>query len=256
MSENVFSDLSSSGTALVEWKMGPFVFGFGKKNLSMEMLAAKYPALQWEHLKQIHSAKVVESTGPSDSRTNIGAYALIEADAHFTVRSHLGVVVKTADCVPVLIAAASSTAGTPGGQPHAVCAIHAGWRGVNTDIVQASVKALLERGYAPTRMTVALGPHIRLQSFEVGLDVARDLKAAAKRAGVTDPQSVIYSHKSDAAKRMVDLETIVRHQLMSYQIPKANIHTFPIDTLTTPEWASFRRDGANAGRNLSFVAVI
>ena len=248
MSDSVFTE--SPTLPLVTWQTGDFIFGFGKKDLSMEMLANAYPALQWEHLKQIHSAKIVESLKPSDPRSSIGAYALVEADAHFTSVPKLALVVKSADCVPVLIACAATD------QLAAVCAIHAGWRGVNTDIVQASVKELLKRGYAPTRMIVAIGPHIRQKSFVVGLDVARDLKAAAKRAGVADPQSVIAAHETDHAKRFIDLEMIVRHQLMSFAIPASQIHTLPIDTLTTEAWSSYRKNGANAGRNLSFVAVV
>lgn len=249
-STQVFSTEASRNLDLVSWKTGPFLFGFGRKNLSMESLSAGFPELTWEHLKQVHSATIVESTKSSDPRAHTGAYALVEADAHFTRTDRLATVIKTADCVPVLIACASED------QPSAVCAIHAGWRGVQTDIVQNSMRALLQRGYAPTKMTVAIGPHILLRSFEVGLDVARDLKEAAKRAGVADPQSVIHAHSSDGAKRMVDLETIVRHQLTSFSIPPSSIHTLSIDTKTSPEWASYRRDGANAGRNLSFIAKL
>lgn len=248
MSDSVFAE--SQTLPLVTWQTGDFVFGFGKKDLSMEMLAEAYPAHEWEHLKQIHSAKVVESLKPSDPRASVGAYALVEADAHFTSVSKLALVVKSADCVPILIACAATD------QPPAVCAIHAGWRGVNTDIVQASITKLLKRGYAPTRMIVALGPHIRQKSFVVGIDVARDLKATAKRAGVADPQSVIAAHETDHAKRFVDLEMIVRQQLMSFAIPASQIHSLSIDTLTNDAWSSYRRNGANAGRNLSFVAIL
>lgn len=235
---------------LLTRKIGSFLFGFGKRELSMEALAAKYPTLQWEHLKQVHSAKVVESLKPSDPRSSSGAYAVVEADAHFTIVPNLALVVKSADCVPVLIACAATD------RPPAVCAIHAGWRGVNTDIVQNSVRALLEKGYAPTRMLVAVGPHIQRKSFEVGLDVARELKMTAMRAGLTDISKIIVAHKSDTSKRNVDLAAIVRAQLKFFQITETSIDTVgSIDTLTTPEWSSFRRNGANAGRNLSFIAI-
>lgn len=254
--DGVFSTAASRGLSCITWQTGPFLFGFGKKDLSMEDLSKGFPELEWEHLKQVHSARVVESTKTSDPRAKEGAYALVEADAHFTVVPKLALAIKTADCLPVLIGAFSGDAEKPGGKPHAVCAIHAGWRGVNTDIIQNSIRALLEKGYAPTKMTVAIGPHIQMKSFEVGIDVAKELKEAAKRAKVPDPQSVISSHKSDASKRMIDLVTIARHQLTSFAIPENQIHTLDIDTLTTPEWASFRRNGANAGRNLSFAAVL
>ena len=243
------STTASQGLSCVTWETGPFLFGFGKKDLSMETLAAGFPDLSWAHLKQVHSARVVESANPE------AAAPLAEADAHFTTQPNLALVIKTADCLPVLIGAFSGEAEKPEGKPHAVCAIHAGWRGVGTDIIQNSVRALLERGYAPTKMTVAIGPHIQLKSFEVGIDVARELKEAAKRAKVPDPQSVIHPHATDPSKRRVDLVTIARHQLTSLAVPIAQIHTLDVDTLTTPEWASFRRDGKSAGRNLSFVGT-
>jgi YfiH family protein len=230
-------------------QIGPFLFGYGKKDLSFDALVKSYPNLKWANLKQIHSDKIVEAnrfvdpTAPNED--------LIEADAHFTTESDLGLLIKSADCVPVLIACASAT------QPPAVCAIHAGWRGVNSDIVTKSVKTLLERGYAPTKMHVAIGPHIRQKSFEVGLDVARELKQTAMRAGLTDLSKVIVPHSDDASKRMIDLETIVRGQLKGFQIPDAATDLVgEIDTLSSMDWSSFRRNGANAGRNLSFIAKL
>ena len=235
---------------LLTWNVDPFLFGFGKKEVSMEKLAEKYPQLQWAHLKQVHSARVVESRGPS-AVTETAVSVLVEADAHFTTVPNLALVVKSADCVPVLIACPSDD------KPRAVCAIHAGWRGVNTDIVQNSVRALLERGYAPTRMIAAIGPHIQQKSFEVGLDVARELKVTAMRAGLTDLSKIIIPHETDSAKRRVDLAAIVRAQLKFFKITEAGINDFgAIDTRTSSEWSSFRRDGANAGRNLSFVSII
>lgn len=241
---------SSDFSALLHRKIGPFLFGFGKKELAMETLAAKYPSFAWEHLKQIHSAKIVESFKPSDPRSSVGAYATVEADAHFSSVPNLALVVKSADCVPILIACASNE------KPPAVCAIHAGWRGVNTDIVQNSVRALLERGYAPSKMLVAIGPHIQQKSFEVGLDVARELKTTAMRAGLTDLSKIIVEHDHDFKKRYVDLAAIVHAQLKFFQIPETAIdHVGHIDTLTSLQWSSYRRNGANAGRNLSFVAI-
>ncbi len=235
---------------LLTRKIGPFLFGFGKKELSMESLAAKYSTLSWEHLKQVHSARIVESLKPTDPRSSSGAYAIVEADAHFTTVPNLSLVVKSADCVPVLIACGAVD------KPPAVCAIHAGWRGVNTDIVLNSLRALLERGYAPTKMHVAIGPHIQQKSFEVGLDVARELKQTAMRAGLSDLSKIIVPHETDHMKRKVDLAAIVRAQLKSFQITEAAIDTVgAIDTLTSLEWSSFRRNGANAGRNLSFIAI-
>lgn len=227
---------------------GHFVFGFGDRDVTFEELGKLFPHLSWSQLKQTHSNLIVESKAASAS-VDIPDSPLVEADAHFTTATNLGLIVKTADCVPVLIACESTDL------PRAVCAIHAGWRGVRAAIVEKSVEALLERGYAPTRMTVKIGPHIRKESFEVGLDVAKDMLEAAMSAGVLQPRSVVFAHPNDASKRRIDLELIVRHQLMKFQISSEQIETCPVDTMTSSEWSSFRRDAAKAGRNLSFAAI-
>ena len=220
-------------------QIGPFLFGFGNKDVTTEMLAKRFSKLSWSQVKQVHSAKIVESEEAS-----------VEADAHYTTRPNHALIIKSADCVPILIACPSSE------KPKAVCAIHAGWRGVTTEIVQNSVRALLEKGYAPTLMHAAVGPHIQMSSFEVGLDVALELKRAAMRAGIDDISKIIIPHELDAAKRRVDLAAIVHAQLKFFQIREAGIdHVGGLDTLTNSEWSSFRRDGAKAGRNLSFIAV-
>lgn len=227
---------------------GHFVFGFGDKDMNFAELSKRFPELSWAQLKQTHSDIVVKSEVATASADNLDK-PLVEADAHFTMTSNLGLVVKTADCLPILIACESATL------PRSVCAIHAGWRGVRSDIVSKAMRALLEMGYAPTRMKVMIGPHIRKESFDVGLDVAQDLLQAAKAAGVEDPGAIVLLHPDDASKRRIDLEKIVRHQLMKFQIPEDGIETLQIDTLSSKEWSSFRRDGAKAGRNLSFVAI-
>jgi polyphenol oxidase len=242
-------DSTDSTPSLVTRQLGTFLFGYGKKDLTFDELVKRYPEIKWANLKQIHSDKIIEAVGAIDSV--MPNESLVEADAHFTRESNLALLIKSADCVPVLIACDSAE------QEPAVCAIHAGWRGVNSDIVTKSVRVLLENGYAPTRMQVAIGPHIRQKSFDVGLDVAKELKETALRAGLRDLSKIIIPDIDDPAKRRIDLEAIVRAQLKSFQIPDSAIDTVgEIDTRTSLEWSSFRRNGASAGRNLSFIAKV
>jgi copper oxidase (laccase) domain-containing protein len=56
-----------------------------------------------------------------------------------------------------------------------------------------------------------------------------------------------------ADKSYIDLLGIVRAQLGCCDVPTNNIHDVGIDTVTSPEFASFRREKA-PGRNFSFVA--
>lgn len=236
--------LESIGSSFFE-KRGRFLFGFGDKETTFETLSRRFPDLAWAQLKQTHSDKVVESDKPSSSQES-----LIEADAHYSTLANLGLLVKTADCLPVLISCESTD------RPQVISAIHAGWRGVAAAIISKTVQTLLEQGYAPTKMKVLIGPHIQQQSFDVGLDVAEELFLAAKNSGLQNPKAVIATHPTDSSKRRVNLAAIARQQLLRFQIPENAIETLAIDTVTSPGWSSYRRDGANAGRNLSFIAKL
>jgi YfiH family protein len=226
---------------------GPFRIGFGRRGQTLDELL---PGHRWATLHQVHSNKVVRQ--PT-------AHPGVEpqADAHYTFESGLGLAVKTADCLPILI-----------GGNGVIAAIHAGWRGVETDIIAETLSAIEQE--RPTllmsSLRVWIGPHIRQQSFEAGTDVANRLLSAAEKA---DKRRNIRGHQPDpifaetklslekdtAEKRWVDLETIARIQLTSFGIPNQKIVSVGIDTVSDHGWSSFRRDREQAGRNLSFITA-
>src|SRR5205085_5378945 len=74
------------------------------------------------------------------------------------------VAIKTADCIPVLLADE---------RLHAVAAIHAGWRGTVARIAAGAVAAMQERfGTRPQDLHAAIGPGIGKCCYEVGPEVA------------------------------------------------------------------------------------
>jgi len=90
-----------------------------------------------------------------------------QADAHVATRPGDLVAVRTADCVPVLLA---------GPDGRAVAAVHAGWRGLVAGVVEAAVAALHARGHRP--MAAAVGPCIGVAHYAVGDDVAASFDPA------------------------------------------------------------------------------
>jgi hypothetical protein len=102
---------------------------------------------------QIHSADVAEVTEPwpLEARPRV--------DAMVTTRPGIALGIATADCAPVLLA--DPAAGVIG-------AAHAGWRGAVNGVVDAVVRAMVERGAEPGRMRAAVGPCIGQASYEVG----------------------------------------------------------------------------------------
>ena len=94
---------------------------------------------------------------------NIRRMILEGVDAVMTNESGICIGVSTADCIPVLIYDKAH---------HAVCAVHAGWRGTVARIVEKAVKAMaLAYGTEPQDLQCAIGPGISLDAFEVGTDI-------------------------------------------------------------------------------------
>ena len=93
---------------------------------------------EWAIVSQVHGAKVVHASGPGD---------LGEADAIWVDTRGLPVAVFTADCLGVILLA-----------EEAVGVAHAGWRGVNAEVVPALRNEMSAAGHEATR--AAIGPGI------------------------------------------------------------------------------------------------
>jgi YfiH family protein len=102
-------------------------------------------------IRQIHSDIVVEAGS-----------GVSEGDALVSDGRLVGV--RTADCVPILLADPRS---------RAVAAIHAGWRGTAANIVARAVQVLITSYHArPEEVLAAIGPSIGHCCYEVGPEVA------------------------------------------------------------------------------------
>lgn len=98
---------------------------------------------------QVHGACVAEATC---------ALPRAEADAITSADPAQLLAVRTADCVPVLLASSDGSR---------VAAIHAGWKGLVAGVIPNAAKALGASGFA-----AAIGPCMGLEAFEVDEDVA------------------------------------------------------------------------------------
>ncbi|MBL4916117.1 peptidoglycan editing factor PgeF [Szabonella alba] len=103
-------------------------------------------------LHQVHSPLVVTLTGPLDAPRP-------EADALVTATPGLALAVLTADCQPVLFA--DRQAGVIG-------AAHAGWRGTQAGVLEATLDAMEAIGARRDRVAAVIGPTISQAAYEVG----------------------------------------------------------------------------------------
>lgn len=164
--------------------------------------------------------------------------ALRKTDAVLSQSSGPACAVRTADCIPILLA-------DPG--RGTVAAVHAGWRGIVQKIVPAAVQALIARGAERSHLLVAIGPHISVKAFEVGTEVAQELQRAS-----SDPD--VAEHSQPGQPPHVSLLRILRAQLTDCGLTPAQVDVVPGCTFGEPErFFSYRRDGAKSGRQLSVI---
>ncbi|HYQ14395.1 MAG TPA: polyphenol oxidase family protein [Polyangiaceae bacterium] len=191
------------------------------------------------YLSQVHGREA-RFYHPSD-RAERAELLTLEGDALGGSQPHRAYGVRSADCVPILLADEASGA---------VMAIHAGWRGVVAGVVEAGVTCLRRNVGGDGELLAAIGPHISAAAFEVSGEVAAELDAVSPARGcILHPQGTI-----PPAKPHVDLRFIVTEQLLALGLTEARIDQVGGCTLLEPQrYFSFRRDGKRSGRHLSAI---
>ncbi len=101
---------------------------------------------------QVHSANI--RTVTEDDRGKF----FPDTDGFVTDRGGVVLIVKIADCLPILLSDAEN---------HVAAAVHAGWRGSAAKIAAAAVEKMCALGAKPENITAALGACIHSCCFEV-----------------------------------------------------------------------------------------
>lgn len=165
------------------------------------------------------------------------AVAQVPADAIVSSTAGLGCGVRTADCVPILLADPETGR---------VAAVHAGWRGVTRRVIASTTLRLLELGSRSGALLAAIGPHIGPDAFEVDADVAGELERASSASGVVQ--------RPEGSKPRVNLARIVRAQLIEAGLVDGQIEDVPGCTHgDAAAFFSYRRDGQKSGRMLAVI---
>jgi hypothetical protein len=167
-----------------------------------------------------------------------------EADAFVSNATTVGVAVRVADCVPLLIA--DRTTGI-------VAAVHAGWRGTAARVAVAAVEALSrEFGSQPADLIAAIGPSIGACCYEVGTELVDAFAAAGHERYLIDrwfvsPPPPRGSH--ERTKLRLDVAGANRDQLVLAGVPEQQIHLSGLCTAMHLEvFTSYRSEKDKAGR--------
>ena len=144
--------------------------------------------------------------------------------------------VSTADCVPLLFYDKTH---------QAVAAIHAGWRGTVAHIIPKAVQAMHDYfGTVPEELSVAIGPCISQQAFEVGDEVAEAFDAAGFRI---DDIGCRYPAAA-SGKWHINLSAACTEELLEAGVMLPNIMVADICTYADERFFSARRLGIDSGR--------
>jgi YfiH family protein len=130
--------------------------------------ATTVPVLQG--MRQVHGADVVVVDGASRDRSEVPV-----ADALVTRSRGVVLLVRVADCVPVLLADADAGV---------VAAVHAGRPGLVAGVVPEAVRVLREQGAstAPGAIQAWLGPRVCGACYEVPAPMRADVSAVVPEA--------------------------------------------------------------------------
>ena len=179
---------------------------------------------QW--LKQVHGARAVV-LGTADFASGVP-----EADAVIARQPGEICVIRTADCLPVLLCARDGSE---------VAAAHAGWRGLVAGVIDATVARMSTDAFD---LIAWLGPAIAMPAFEVGAEVREEFSAARFDC----------EHRFAANSRgrwQADLFGLAADRLKAIGV--ADVFGERICTFDdTERFFSYRRDG-ETGRLLSFI---
>ncbi len=206
---------------------------FTDSTIDLQGLHADFPArlarveaacgVPFARLTQVHGDEVHLVAAP------MGLDEVPTGDGLVTTRRGLGLMVRVADCVPVLLA--DAVAGVAG-------AVHAGRDGMVHGVVARAVEQMRAEGATSVRAWI--GPHVCGRCYEVPAEMRAEVAAVV-------PAS--YAETSWGTPAL-DLGAGVRAQLEAAEVEVVEVGGCTLEDATLH---SYRRDGSAAGRLAGLV---
>lgn len=158
-------------------------------------------------MKQTHSSHIVFAD----------LYKTYESDGIYTDKILLPLVVKTADCIPILMESKTR-----------VSATHAGWRGLEKLIFEKSIKV-----HDISSLRISIGPHARKCCYEVGVEFREKFNNSINKVENKYYLDLVKNIKNFAFENNINLEdtgvcTICNDKYFSYRKNKTNERQFSL----------------------------
>ena len=188
-------------------------------------------------LRQVHGVAVVAADASRATE-----WTRPEADAVVSDDPTSALVVRVADCAPILLADR---------RQRVVAAVHAGWRSTRQRIVCAAVESMRRQfGSDPSDLLAAMGPSLGACCGEMGEEVVEEFRAA----GHSKTNIERWFTRAAGQRPHFDLWCANRDQLAEAGIPASQTFSADLCTRTHADrFHSYRAKGQHAGRMAAVI---
>lgn len=194
--------------------------------VNRQLILEKSPGLEvLAEVRQVHGTTLVQEGTSWQPGTQ--AMPILEADGMMTDKPGLGLLIKTADCQPILVAHNSG---------RFILALHVGWRGNRQNFPQIAIKQFCQNyGLSASDLRAVRGPSLGNAQF----------------INFAEEWGNEFAPWHDPVAQTMDLWQLTAYQLETAGIPHAQIYSIDICTSANSHdyfsWRSKKDAGRQAG---------
>lgn len=220
----------SGGWWFRRWAAPRIMAGVTDRSMDVQALVQRLPAppAKLVQAQQVHGGSVAIIEGVASATCSIAG-----CDALVTRQPGVALLIRTADCLPILLADPAKAV---------IGIIHAGWRGLAARLPMRVVSAFRQAYRSePQALHVAIGPAIHACCYDVGPEFSERFGSFVRRR---------------AGRRTCDLIGVAIHQLQRCGVPRHRIvDSGQCTGCDLRRWYSVRKEGDATGRMTSLILV-
>lgn len=205
------------------------------EELRQHSLIPNYPIITADQIHGDNIAIIQQIPPQNDYSENLQQchFEITQTDALITTCPNTILCIRTADCQPVLFV-----------DPNAklIGAAHCGWRGVWQELAAKTAQTMFNLGATPQTLQVWIGPSISQKNYEVSSELIDQFKTKFPTANAWEQGHLNLQKITFAQLNNLGISQIFISDACTFE-NEQNFH-------------SYRREGKNTGRLLSYIYFI